>query len=270
VKQPKWIDKRGNRQDACSTARGFTAIEISMVVTVIAILALLIMPLFRDRIEAARKTAAQDELLTLEKAETLAHADTGYYFRLQDLDNMTQYNEPPQRVDQEIPITSWNRPFTVEERRKLRGGPTAWKGPYITIGQFKFMELGIAVDPTQGIPEFFWSYTGRGGPILDLTGTDWWPSPNIPITWDHQQDKVLVDPWGTPYLFFGTGAGDMGKLNEEGGAYLAQETNFGNAAVYCLGPDGMPGDAVPYQGAADRLLRELGIIGTGDDYYRLF
>jgi len=242
-----------------------------MVITVIALLALLIMPLFRDRIEAARRAAAQDELNTLMKAETLAFADTGYYFRLQDLDNTTEYNEPPQRPQDEVPQTSWNRPFTLEERRKLRpGSPSAWQGPYISVSKYKYMELQDAVT---GVPEFFWSNTGRGGPIMDLTGNRWWTDPQLPMVWDNPEDKILIDPWGTPYLFFGTG-----KLLEEGSRYQAQETPFGNAAVYCLGPDGMPGDAIPYQGNpplpnptnSPALLREAGVLGAGDDYYIVF
>jgi type II secretory pathway pseudopilin PulG len=272
VKRAKWTSERRGRheagciqhgQDARATG-GFTAIEISMVVTVIAILALMILPLFRDRIEAARKAAAQDEMQTLMKAETLALADTGWMYRLQDLDNTTTWNDPPVRADEEVPIASWNHAFTPEERRKLRpGSANAWKGPYISISRFKFMELQDAI---ASIPEFFWSYPSRGGPTMDLTGTDWWLADmTVPIAWDNPQDKILIDPWGTPYLFFGTG-----KLMEEGGAYIQVETNFGNAAIYCLGPDGMPGNQVPYQGNATSLLREWGIIGTGDDYYLFF
>jgi type II secretory pathway pseudopilin PulG len=243
-----------------------------MVVTVIAILALMILPLFRDRIEAARKAGAQDELQTLMKAETLAHADTGWFFRLQDLDNTQDYNDTPSNPDQEVPIAAWNHPFTLDERRKLRPGlPNAWKGPYISISRFKFLELQPAIT---GVPEFFWSFVGPrgpsgggdGGPIMDIQPRAPWaqsfggsPVNDLPI------DKVLIDPWGTPYLFFGTG-----KLMEEGGVYAQWETAFGNAAIYSLGPDGMPGNAVPYQGNAWTLLRESGIIGTGDDYYVFF
>jgi len=240
-------------------SRGFTAIEISMVVTVIAILALLILPLFRDRVEAARRAAVQDELQSLMKAELLAFADTHYFFRLQDLDNTTEFNDPPLRPDEEVPICSWNRPFTPEEREKLRTGSNAWKGPYISVSKYKYMELQDAI---AAVPEFFWSYSGPGGPIMDLTGTDWWPDPNVPIAADAPEDKILIDPWGTPYLFFGTG-----KLLEEGGAYIMQESSFGHGAIYSLGPDGMPGDGVPYQGDAPVLLRESGVLGQGDDYF---
>lgn len=233
-----------------------------MVVTVIAILALLIIPLFRDRVEAARRAAAQDELQSLAKAEMLAFADTHYFFRLQDLDNTTEYNDPPLRPHEEVPICSWNRPFTPEERQKLYSGSNRWKGPYISLGKFKYMELQ---DALATIPEFFWSYSGRGGPIMDIltpSGSDWWPDPNVPIAGDQPEDKILIDPWGTPYLFFGTG-----QLNEEGGAYSMMESNFGHAVIYCLGPDGMPGDGVPYQGDPSVLLRETGVLGDGDDYY---
>jgi len=246
-----------------------------MVITVIAILALLILPLFRDRVEAARRAAVQDELQSLVKAELLAYADTNYFYRLQDLDNGMEFNNPPVRPDQEVPIAYWNRPFKPEQRNKLVNGTNKWNGPYISLSKLKYQELRDAV----AIPEFFWSFGGRGGPMMDilvapLGSADWWPDPDIPILAtngmaDQPEDRLLLDPWGTPYLFFGTG-----KLNEEGGAYTTQETSFGNAAVYSLGPDGMPGDSVPYQGNAQNLLRDPNIgqpgygaiIGTGDDY----
>ena len=44
------------------TERGFTAVELSMVVTVIAILALLILPLFQRQTDEARITAAQGDI----------------------------------------------------------------------------------------------------------------------------------------------------------------------------------------------------------------
>jgi type II secretory pathway pseudopilin PulG len=231
-----------------------------MVVTIIAILALLIIPLFRDRVEAARRAAAQDELKSLQTAEMLAFADTGWFYRLQDLDNSTQFNEPPVFVHQEIPIARWNRPFTPEERRKLTEGDTRWKGPYISVTRYKAMEMSDAIIT---FPEFFWSQPGQGGPIMDIlspNGADWWPGANVPIAGDDPDDFIIIDPWGTPYLFFGTG-----QMNELEGSY--NESDFGNAALYCLGPDGMPGDQVPYVGDGSVLMRELGIVGTGDDYW---
>lgn len=235
-----------------------------MVITIIAILALLILPLFRDRVEAARKAAVQDEIMSLATAEMMAFADTHYFFRFQDLDNTMLYNDPPVRPDEEIPIAQWNRAFEPEDRDKLRTGSNAWKGPYVSLSKFKSMRLGTAVGPN-GVPEFFWSYGGgvsRGGPIMDLSpGVGWLNS----LRWeDDPADRILIDPWGTPYLFFGTG-----KLMEEGGGFAAYESDFGNAVIYSLGPDGMPGDSVPYTGTPTVLLREWGILGAGDDYYRI-
>jgi len=231
-----------------------------MVITVIAILALLLIPLFRDRVEAARRAAAQDEIQTFVKAEQLAYADTGRYYRLQDLDNTQTFVEPPQRADEEVPIASWNHPFTPEERRRLVAPSlTAWKGPYISMNKFKYLELRDAVT---ALPEFFWSNPGRGGPIMDLQPSVSYRNPTMS---DQPEDKIPIDPWGTPYLFFGTG-----KLMEEGGIYASQETNFGNAAAYSLGPDGLPSLGVLYQGNAQLLLRESGAIGMGDDYLCTF
>jgi type II secretory pathway pseudopilin PulG len=238
-----------------------------MVITVIAILALLILPLFRDRVEAARRAAVQDELKSLLTAELLAFADTNEYYRTQDLDNTTLYNDPPIRTDEEIPIAKWNRAFTPEERNKLIAGSNRWKGPYVSLGKFNYLSWDEAVN--FAFPEFFWSWTGRGGPIMDLgqASGGWWADPGIPIALDDPEDKILIDPWGTPYLFFGPG-----RLMEEGGAYMQVETDFGHGAIYSLGPDGLPGDNHPYQTDVPSLLREIGILGAvnSDDYWVFF
>ena len=46
-----------------------------------------------------------------------------------------------------------------------------------------------------------------------------------------------IDPWGNPYIFFGPG-----RINTAPGGSPAitpaNETNFGNAIVYSMGPDG--------------------------------
>ncbi|MBM3333627.1 prepilin-type N-terminal cleavage/methylation domain-containing protein [Candidatus Sumerlaeota bacterium] len=233
--------------------RGFTAVEISMVMTVIAILALLVIPVFRERVDSARRAAAQDEMLTLIKAETLAFADTGYWYRLQDLDNTKLYTDRPIRTDEEVPIASWNRPFSIEERRRLTYPPRTWQGPYVSMNNFKYMTLQNAVT---ALPEFFWSAPGRGGPIMDLQPTVGWLDASG--MQDHPDDKVILDPWGTPYLFFGPG-----RLMEEDGIYVTVESYFGDAAIYSLGPDGLPGPSISYTNAPTTLLRERGIIGTG-------
>jgi type II secretory pathway pseudopilin PulG len=247
-----------------------------MVITVIAILALLILPLFRDRVEAARQAAVQDELQSLAKAEMLVYADCGMFVRLQDLDNGTQYNDPPVRPDQEIPIASWNRPLSQSQRARLRQGAKVWKGPYISMGKYKYMELDqnpVTGEPgaRQLVPEFFWSGGGtligqQGGPIMDLTpGLSWLDPAGYFDSWE---DRILLDPWGTPYLFFGPG-----KLTEENGAFLQQESNFSGAVLYSLGPDGMPGAGQAYQppaGSPINLLREGYQLGNGDDYAYYF
>ena len=55
---------------------GFTAMEITMVATIIAIIALLILPLFRARTDEAKEVAARDEIDSIVKAEVLVNADT--------------------------------------------------------------------------------------------------------------------------------------------------------------------------------------------------
>ena len=58
--------------------RGFTAIEVSAVATIIAILALILIPIMRGRVDEAKRVAATEDMSGIEKAETLAFADTGH------------------------------------------------------------------------------------------------------------------------------------------------------------------------------------------------
>src|SRR5689334_11618569 len=73
---------------------GFTAIEISAVATIIAIMALILIPIVRNRVEEARKVAAQDDMAGIEKAESLAYGYSNFYFRLQDLSRPESASDP--------------------------------------------------------------------------------------------------------------------------------------------------------------------------------
>lgn len=235
---------------------GFTAIEIAMVATVIAILALIVLPLFRKRTDEAKIVAAKDDLRSLRDALVMANAYTDQWFRLQDLDNGQTYNEPPLNPDTEVPIAYWNREITVFERSQLTMGHSdkRWTGPYASLPRSAYLgELNpnFVLPPQYQAnarynyrPELFRS---NNGPILDLIGRD------SPL------DKIPVDPWGNPYIFFAPG-----KI----GISPATETDYSNAVIYSLGPNGVPGNVQttnPYY-----YLREAGYLGLGDDLYISF
>jgi prepilin-type N-terminal cleavage/methylation domain-containing protein len=211
--------------------RGFTAVEIAMVATVIAIFALIALPIFRNRVEEAKLSAAQADLTSLMKAEILAKADTGFYLRLEDLDNTENNvpNNPPTGIIYETPAfaypagsASLRQSLTLAQIQQLAGPASAPKlrGPYIsfqrftTYGEIQASTLASLVLQSQ---------TGdRLSPIQD-----------IPLAqaqgaglYDSNQNRIPVDPWGNPYLFFpSTG-----------------ETGYSNSAIYSMGPNGVPGD----------------------------
>lgn len=211
--------------------RGFTAVEIAMVATVIAIFALIVLPIFRNRVEEAKLSAARADLTSLMKAEILAKADTGFYLRLEDLDN-TENNVPNAPADG---ITYQTPPFaypvgnaslrdslTQAQIEQLAGPASApkFRGPYIsfqrftTYGELKASTLASLV-------------------LQSLTGDKLSPIQDVPISsaksaglYDSDANRIPVDPWGNPYLFFPS----------------TNETAYSNSVIYSMGPNGVPGD----------------------------
>jgi type II secretory pathway pseudopilin PulG len=245
---------------------GFTAVEIAMVATVIAIIALLILPIFRQRTEEARRVAALDELSSIAKAMLLIEADIGIQVRLNDLDNGDELgNVTNDNVGTAPPIAAWNGTLESDVAKSRDTVVANWLGPYAAFERFVYMTNSLAV-PT--LDPFF--YTENGGPIYHVTGarafsgntsggtsitdTDVAPFPSDPIG---LADRFPVDPWGQPYLFFG-----KGTIEYVGGG--TAESVFNTSVVYSMGPDGFPGENNP--GAPLTFYhRETGILGTGDD-----
>ncbi len=246
---------------------GFTAVEITMVATVIAILALLVLPLFRKRTEEAKKAAANDDLQSLMKALILANADTDQWFRLQDLDNTQVYNVPPVNTGVEVPISYWNRPITANERESLSASER-WQGPYIAYAKGSKMNFWYYYDPANQNGLFNWKpflFKSNGGPIYDGPYLISDASGSTTTPYD---DKLPKDPWGNPYIFFGPGSTGWGPES----AYV-----WGHAVIYCLGPNGFPGNNEAGAANSDSYFRlstgtpdnDL-LIGNGDDMFVIF
>jgi prepilin-type N-terminal cleavage/methylation domain-containing protein len=283
--------------------RGFTAIELTAVATIITILALILLPIVRNRVDQARVVAAEDDMRTIEIAETLARADTGHFFRISDLDGPIADPEDIEDAvadndEQELanilgqlPASYWDRPIPsfaitgTESSFDLRGHPLVamWKGPYTRFSTQKFQTLEILVSV---VPALFRSYNiatganlafggstdttgtpidhGNGGPILIIRNTE------VANFGDVQDDMAqgqttAIDPWGAPYIFFGANA----IATNLPAGISGNESNFGIAAVYSLGPDGLPGSDVQSIDE-ETYYRESGFIGTGDDLVRTF
>lgn len=219
--------------------RGFTAIEIAMVATVIAILALIVLPIFRNRVDEAKIAAARADLSSLQKAETLAQADTGFFLRLEDLDN-TQGNPyssptsapPINGVTLETPFfvyapgpAATRRNLSLAEWRNLSGTSSTpkFRGPYTSFQR----HLTYGEIYTSSPYRF---YILRSQRTSDKERAAIWDVPEMEKTadgfFDSADNRIPVDPWGNPYLFFpATG-----------------ETLYTNSVIYSMGPNGFPGD----------------------------
>ncbi len=233
--------------------RGFTAVEIAAVATIIAILALLILPIFRQRTEDARRVAADDELQSLVKAIMLVEADMpagNFLPRLNDLDNRANpqlATIDPTAQDLAPPRVRWIRGTEaapgsfepVSEPEYFNSVVPNWRGPYIALRRAISLaqlqdQFPLALDTAQGpiaiIPEV-------DGQVLN-------------------QDRYPVDPWGSPYLLFGP-----------------DETIYNTRVLYSVGPDGLPGGPETRGGEVDNPAfwdRRTGVLGTGDDLFFIF
>ncbi len=253
------------------TRRGFTAIEIAMVAAVIAILSLIILPIYRNRVEDAKIAAAQADLNELMKAQQVVKADIDAYARLEDLDNieLNGYTAPPPGgVTNEVPFFLYRTPnrnlpgtdpnsrdlLTQAERQQLAGTDDhpRWRGPYIAFQRSITYQNATAAGSMIN-PNLFYSSNGDYAAIQNRTGNG---------LQDHDDNRIPIDPWGNPYLFFPPN-GNAADPSNTAGAYSS-------AVIYSMGPDGMPGDggttpqsylrgyAITNPTAPDRL-------GAGDD-----
>ena len=243
------------RVHSLHSRRGFTAVEIAMVATVIAILALLILPIFRQRSEDARIAAVEDELQSLVKALLLVEADMpgGKFLpRLNDLDNRDfssfpgEVTEDPLNADVEPPKVFWIYDGVLGRGlfEHLDLDPTLtpsydtiianWHGPYVAFKNTVFLK---------DLASFNNMIDDQGGPIYVFDDT----------LDSLDRDKYPVDPWGNPYILYG-----------------AEEQAYNVRALYSLGPDGIPGGIAPPNDPRDwRDALESGA-RLGTDYYFYF
>ncbi|MBN1515767.1 hypothetical protein JXA32_04270 [Candidatus Sumerlaeota bacterium] len=237
----------GNRRNE---ALGFSAIEVTMVATVIAILALVALPVYMKKMEEARLNSTIDEMKELSTALVMAKADTSEYPRLQDLDNTTGFVdangdnvpdnnlEDPEYAHVYVPSAYWNDLFFNDGGSERAILALRWKGPYVTYQQSR----SIAIYDIRYSEVFRELLSNPSGGPVPYHGI-WRPSDDL--------DRYPVDAWGTPYIFFGTGPTIYDSPSE---------TGFLVARIFSCGPDGLPGDGGAFDAAN---LRPWEIDGTG-------
>lgn len=258
------------------TLAGFTAIEVTAVATIIALMSLVLIPIVRNRVEESKVVAAQDELAQIEKAEMMAFGDTGHYYRLQDLTrpaaDPTEKNNPAMlaQVRLKVPLAFWDQPIVQpNETTYLIDN---WKGPYFTIQHGQPIAKLVRANPAlwRGDAQITGAATLGTGPTMVLQADD--------FDWENINGGALekrlypIDPWGNPYLFFGSGKIDPSDLG--GQMAITAKGSFATATAVSTGPNGAPGpDPVQIPLTSLSYFREMkGTtgLGTGDDISREF
>ena len=112
------INKKDTSQSIIRTSRGFTLIEVMVVVVILAILAGIIVPRIMGRPEEAKRTKAQIDIKAIEEALNLYKLDNGEYPTtdqgLQALVTKPTSDPIPhnwQPYLKDLPEDPWNRPY---------------------------------------------------------------------------------------------------------------------------------------------------------------
>lgn len=247
---------------------GFTAIEVSAVATIIAIMALILIPIVRNRVEEARRVAAMDDMKGIETGQSLAYGYANLYFRLQDLtrpESVSTGNPVQQGIEfLKLPPATWNQPLASSQVANLAEN---WKGAFVAYHNTRSVRELVALFPFLFRSPNNDAVAGTGaGPILvqGRDDEDW-----LGATGGLDRALYPIDPWGNPYIFFGPGAiGVIGNPAVD----AANQQNYSNAVVFSMGPDGVPASNQAAFGNAVNYFRETGLLGAvgSDDLKREF
>lgn len=114
-----WFVAQVARQSALQ-ARGFTLVELLLVLVILGTLAAIVVPKFAGRTEQARITAAQTQIANFGVVLDAFEVDNGYYPKgkngLQDLIEQPKdaINWRGPYLKQEIPRDPWGNPYSYE------------------------------------------------------------------------------------------------------------------------------------------------------------
>ncbi len=132
--------------------RGFTLVELLVVIVVLAVLAAIVLPKFMDSGKRSKEAALKSDLKLLRNAIVLFHTDTGYYPK--DLADLAATSAPATGLDSsgtERPITAsmWHGPYIQELPKDPIDASDFWYGKSgADIGKVRSQAPGNGVDGT--------------------------------------------------------------------------------------------------------------------------
>jgi len=183
--------------------KGFTLIEMLVVVLTIAIIALALIPVVTQRVEKARIATARTEVKELAMAEDSCAITTGFYVPLQVLDDIKFHKDlNDDSLDREPFLRTYTtRPPVVTILlinpfyQYIEWDPVA---KTTTINANPVQEDMVnQTDESQIYRRWDGSYTSYAKTLLNLV----FPSENTSLIYDSNFDYPL-DPWNVPYRFF--------------------------------------------------------------------
>jgi prepilin-type N-terminal cleavage/methylation domain-containing protein len=234
--------KRKMMNQAIRESRGYSIIELLVVLIIIGILIAVIVPVLSSRSREAKQRAAMSDLEHIQDAQERAAVDTGFFYRLYVLDD-----------DWAGDGYGFGDPSDIRDGLMDEAANRIYQNPRNIFIDFQTGEFLINADT-------FYDNNIRAA---NETAFNWH---GRYVSWqrDTNRDDIGDDPWGNDYLFF-TKAGLVYEPNGEirqtytGGDGTSHDTTvFDRPTVLSLGPDGLPGS-----GAGTNF-------GTGDDLKRQF
>ena len=247
--------------------RGFSLIELLIAVLIIGILSSLAVVVVSERAQDARIKAARSDMIAFREALQHVSFDTGYYFRLYALDDVSGGDDIAHSDDTGAQVGRVDGLLDEQQRNP------EFQNVFISIQTGDLFNLTRATAIWDRIE-------------LNETQFNW---QGAYVSWRHEVEKIEtdpydntliygypLDPWGNPYFLF-TQQGFVDEREGEiippvGQAGDTQETitdvigidrlftprRFDRMTIISLGPDGEVGDA-------DVLNPTDTDIGRGDD-----